>query len=80
MVAEKWKSGIALADVNQDGLLDIYLCATLSKDSVLRANALLINMGINEQGIPSFQDQAEKYGVADTGYRSSTNVYGYLLC
>ena len=76
-ISEKWKSGIALADVNQDGLLDIYVCATLSKDSALRANALLINMGINEEGIPFFQDQAGKYGVADKGYSSNAAFLDY---
>src|SRR5687768_17167474 len=40
---QKWKSGVALADVNGDGLLDIYVCATIKEDSADRANMLFIN-------------------------------------
>ena len=43
--AEKWNSGVALADVNEDGLLDIYVCATINDDSAKRANTLFINQG-----------------------------------
>ena len=43
---EKWNSGVALADVNADGWLDIYVCATISDDPAKRANTLFINKGI----------------------------------
>lgn len=63
----KWCSGVAVADVNQDGWLDVYVSATLSKDSVRRANLLYINKGLNAEGIPVFMESAPQYGIADMG-------------
>lgn len=77
LFANKWRSGAALADVNNDGLLDIYLCATISKDSATRANLLLINQGISPQGYPVFKDMASRYGVADTGHSSNAAFLDY---
>ena len=74
---EKWNSGVALADVNADGWLDIYVCATISDDSSRRANALYINQGLNESGIPVFKEQAKEYGVADTGYSQNAAFFDY---
>jgi enediyne biosynthesis protein E4 len=75
--SEKWRSGVALADVNGDGWLDIYLCATIREDSVLRENMLLINQGMNAEGVPTFIDQAKKYGVADNGHSSNAAFLDY---
>lgn len=73
----KWKSGVALADVNNDGWLDIYVCATIHKDSLQRANMLFINQGPDENGTPVFEDQANSYGVADTGYSQNAAFLDY---
>jgi enediyne biosynthesis protein E4 len=75
--ADKWKSGAALADVNADGLLDIYVCATIKPDSSQRANMLFINKGSDKNGIPTFEDQARQYGVADMGYSQNAAFFDY---
>lgn len=75
--ADKWNSGVALADVNADGLLDIYVCATIHDDSMKRANTLFINKGLNTNGIPTFKDEAPQYGVADTGYSQNAAFFDY---
>ncbi|MFK7926339.1 MAG: VCBS repeat-containing protein [Bacteroidia bacterium] len=66
-----WSSGVILADVNQDGWLDIYVTRELYDDQPeLRANALYINLGeqTTDDGrkIIRFEDQASVYGIADT--------------
>jgi hypothetical protein len=73
----KWNSGVALADVNKDGLLDIYVCATIDNDSVKRANRLYINKGVNRNGIPVFKNEAEGYRVADKGYSQNAAFLDY---
>src|SRR5688572_19512195 len=74
---EKWNTGVALADVNEDGWIDIYVCASIHTDSTKRANTLYINKGLDENGIPKFQDEAQKYGIADTGYSQNAAFFDY---
>lgn len=58
-----WKTGVSVADVNADGLLDIYVCYSGDLDSNQRANQLFIN-----NGDLTFTDKAKEMGVADLGY------------
>jgi len=59
-----WHNGVVMADVNADGLLDIYICRGGKPDiSRNRANLLYIN-----QGNSTFKEQAKAYGLDDTGY------------
>ncbi|MBM1105211.1 VCBS repeat-containing protein [Aurantibacter crassamenti] len=61
-----WSSGVALADINNDGLIDIYVCRELYDNRPdLRKNKLYINIGVNKNGVPVFQESAEKYGLDD---------------
>ncbi len=72
-----WNSGVALADVNNDGLLDIYVCSNVGKNPIDRANSLFINQGINESGIPVFIDLAKSYGVEEMGYSQNAAFLDY---
>jgi enediyne biosynthesis protein E4 len=72
-----WTTGVALADVNGDGLLDIYVCHAGLAGGKARANELYINQGLNAAGIPTFVEQAEAYGVADTGYSTQAAFFDY---
>ncbi|WP_339877331.1 VCBS repeat-containing protein [uncultured Algoriphagus sp.] len=55
-----WTTGVSMADVNGDGLLDIYVCYSGKENPELRENELWIN-----QGNFTFVDEAKKYGIAD---------------
>ncbi|MCL6524107.1 MAG: VCBS repeat-containing protein [Thermoflavifilum sp.] len=63
-----WKTGVTLADVNGDGLLDIYVCYSGNVNGKLRENQLFINQGVDKNGIPHFKEEAFAYGLADSGY------------
>ena len=67
----KWCKGVSVIDINNDGLLDIYVCAAVLNSSVSRKNLLYINQGINKDNIPTFKESAEEYGLADA---SSTQM------
>ncbi|MDX2246431.1 MAG: VCBS repeat-containing protein [Bacteroidia bacterium] len=73
----KWKSGVALVDINSDGWLDIYVCATILNDSNARANMLFVNQGLNDEGYPVFKDEAAAYGIDDRSYTSNAAFFDY---
>lgn len=75
--AGKWSSGVALVDINNDGRLDIYVCATMYPDSVRRANMLFVNNGVNKDGNPTFTESAVRYGIADTGHSTNAAFFDY---
>ena len=68
--AGRWARGVAVVDVNNDGLPDIYVCNTIYKDSLKRQNLLYINQGKDKDGIPRFKDMAVEYGL-QAGYQST---------
>src|SRR6202167_2255821 len=47
----RWCRGVAVVDINNDGLPDIYVCATILPDGRKRQNLLYINQGGNKAGI-----------------------------
>ncbi len=60
----KWSTGATFADVNNDGLLDLYVCHSYDDEvTENRANSLFINQGQNK-----FVESAKEYGLADEGY------------
>ncbi|MEM8896476.1 MAG: VCBS repeat-containing protein [Bacteroidota bacterium] len=63
----RWYTGVSLIDINHDGWLDIYVC--VSGSGFNRKNQLFINQGITQERagveIPSFTEEAEKWGIAD---------------
>jgi hypothetical protein len=74
----RWNSGVVVVDINNDGLQDLYVTATMKKDSALRANMLFVNKGI-KGGVPVFEEEALKYGIADTGYSTMAAFFDYDL-
>ena len=50
-----WSTGISVVDINNDGLLDIYICRVGKYEVLNSHNQFLICKGINEKGIPDFQ-------------------------
>lgn len=74
---EGWKNGVNMADVNGDGLLDIYICYSGKYPGENRKNQLFINKGLTEKGIPQFKEEAEIYGVADSSYSTQSYFFDY---
>ncbi len=75
----QWLSGVAVTDVNADGLPDLYFTATTSKDSLQRKNQLWVNQGQGGNGLPVFKEMAEQYGIADMGYSMHAAFFDYDL-
>lgn len=73
----RWSSGVALIDINNDNLLDIYVCATARKSIKQRTNLLYVNQGIGKDGVPTFKDLAQEYGIADTTHTTNAAFFDY---
>ena len=67
-----WKTGVTMADVNGDGLLDIYICYSEKADEATRRNQLFIN-----QGNSKFKEQAKDYGLDDPGYSTQAVFFDF---
>jgi hypothetical protein len=73
----RWCSGVSVIDINNDGWLDIYVCASFKKDAAQRKNLLYINQGVGKDGAPTFKESAESYGLQDTGYSTQAIFFDY---
>ncbi len=72
-----WATGVTFADVNGDGLLDIYVCYAGNIAGRKRANELYINQGVDASGIPTFRQEAAQYGLADEGFSTQAAFFDY---
>jgi len=73
---KSWSTGVAMVDINGDGLLDIYVCNSGNFKGDDKANELFINQGV-KNGIPTFAEQAKEYGIADEGLSTHAAFFDY---
>ena len=72
-----WGRGVAVVDINNDGLPDIYVCNTLLHDSVKRRNLLYINQGPDKNGVPHFKEMAKEYGLDIAVHSTMASFFDY---
>lgn len=72
-----WSTGISVVDINNDGLLDIYICRVGQYEVLHGKNQLLINQGIGKDGIPAFVDKAHEYGLDFSGFSTQAAFFDY---
>ncbi|MGB4847461.1 MAG: VCBS repeat-containing protein [Saprospiraceae bacterium] len=65
-----FKTGVTMVDINNDGLLDIYMCKSMVSDPKYRKNILYVN-----NGDLTFTERAEEYGLADASYSSQAYFF-----
>ena len=67
-----WSTGVSIADVNGDGMLDIYVCKSGRPNDPHRANELFIN-----NGDLTFTESAAEYGLANIGLSNHAAFFDY---
>ncbi len=67
-----WTAGVSIADVNGDGLSDIYLCKSGPPKGNNRANELFIN-----NGDLTFTESAKRYGLDFLGLSTHAAFFDY---
>ena len=71
-----WSTGVSVVDINNDGLLDIYICKVGSYGTAKSKNQLLVCQGIRN-GIPYYKDEAHAYGLDFSGFSTQAVFFDY---
>lgn len=67
-----WSTGVSIADINGDGLLDIYVCKSGPQGGEKRHNELFIN-----NGNLTFSEKSKEYGLAEEGLSQHAVFFDY---
>lgn len=67
-----WSTGATMVDINNDGLLDIYVCAVSNLLDFKGHNELFINNGDG-----TFSEKAKEYGLDFKGYSTQAYFFDY---
>jgi len=73
----KWNTGVALADIDNDGFLDIYVCSAMLNSEEEKKNLLFIHQGLDNNGVPSFKNMAKEYGLEESGNSMGASFIDY---
>jgi enediyne biosynthesis protein E4 len=71
-----WSTGVSVTDINNDGLLDMYVCKVGQFEVLRGRNQLLVCTGIKD-GIPTYVDSAAAYGLDFTGFSTQAAFLDY---
>ena len=72
-----WSTGVSVIDINNDGLLDIYICKVGKYEILNSKNQFLICKGIDKNGIPFYEDRATQYGLDFSGFSTQAIFFDY---
>ena len=67
-----WSTGVVMVDINNDKLLDIYVCNAGNVEGDNQKNELFIN-----NGDLTFTEKASEYGLADSGFTTHAAFFDY---
>ena len=67
-----WSSGVTIADIDNDGDDDIYVCRFVYLENEKSANQLYIN-----NGDLTFTEKAEQFGLADKGFSVQATFFDF---
>ena len=67
-----WSTGVTMVDINNDGFLDIYVCAVSELLDFKGHNELFINNGDG-----TFSEESKKYGLDFKGYSTQAYFFDY---
>lgn len=72
-----WSTGVSVVDINNDGLLDIYICRVGNHEILHSHNQLLVCQGIDKNGVPTYKDEAKEYGLDFSGFATQAVFFDY---
>lgn len=75
--SDGWTTGVTHVDINNDGLLDIYICKVGNYKKIKGKNLLYVNQGTDEKGVPNFKEEASKYNLDFSGFSTQAAFFDY---
>ena len=72
VITKSWSTGVAMIDINGDGLLDIFVCNAGNGIDAARKSELFIN-----NGNLTFTEKAAEYNLADIGITTHAAFFDY---
>lgn len=72
-----WTNGVALADINGDGFLDIYLSQVCAYRNLNCTNKLFVSKGIDNKGIPQYEEKAGEYNLNFKGLSTQAGFFDF---
>jgi enediyne biosynthesis protein E4 len=73
-----WSTGVSVVDINNDGLLDMYICKVGKFETLHGQNQLLVCKGLNN-GVPFYADETLLYGLDFSGFSTQAVFFDYDL-
>ncbi len=74
-----WTTGVCAVDINQDGLMDIYVSQLGDFRTIKGHNQLYVCTGIDKDGIPHFREESAEYGLDLVGFGTQACFFDYDL-
>ncbi len=71
-----WSTGVSVVDINNDGLLDLYICRVGNYKVLHGRNQLLVCKEINN-GIPVYEDETENFGLGFSGFSTQAAFFDF---
>jgi enediyne biosynthesis protein E4 len=72
-----WSTGVSVIDINNDGLLDMYICRVGNFEILQSHNQFLVCKGIDKNGIPFYEDEAAQRGLAKSAFGTQAAFLDY---
>ncbi|MBK9255504.1 MAG: VCBS repeat-containing protein [Saprospiraceae bacterium] len=72
-----WSTGVSVVDINNDGLLDIFVSQVGDLLNIKGRNQFFVCTGILEDGTPVYEDKAREMGLDSTGLSTQAVFFDY---
>ncbi|GGM98741.1 hypothetical protein GCM10010967_35790 [Dyadobacter beijingensis] len=77
--AKGWSNGVSIVDINQDGLLDIYISQVGDFENMKGHNLLFECQRITPEGIPVYEEKSKEYGLDLVVFGTQALFFDYDL-
>lgn len=78
-IDSSWSTGVSVIDINNDGLLDLYVSRVGNYEKLQSHNQFLICQGLDSNRIPIYKDEAEIMGLNFAQFGTQAAFFDYDL-